>query len=195
MKHLQSYELFEAFTSQGVKIPEGDTWNPNEHPYYINMLPWMQKWLDQVRTIEAGDPGIEASKIITPYGLELEIDMDPDDGSAEDIGECEWGVDSWGEDDWGIYYILPGTVSGVNNLDDLSDGIWTWNDEVRATIGYRRFDPIKFLEKAFPVQPVLAAQLYDVLTPDKKREADLMIQRMGIKRGMIKGGKLLGKLE
>lgn len=195
MKHLQSYELFEAFTPQGVKIPEGDTWNPNEHPYYINMLPWMRKWLGQVRTIEVGDPGNEASKIIAPYGLEIEIDMDPDDGSAEYTGDGEWRVDPWGEDDWGIYYILPGTVSGVRDHDDLSDGVWEWGDEISATIGYSRFDPIKFLEKAFRVQPVLAAQLYDVLTPDKKREADLMIQRLGIKSGVIKGGKLLGELE
>lgn len=195
MKHLQSYELFEAFTPDRVKIPEGDTWNPKEHPAYINRLPWMQKWLDQVRTIEAGDPGNEAAKIISPYGLELEVDMDPDDGSAEYTGEGDWEVDSWGEDDWGIYYNLPGTASGVRHHDDLGDAEWEWGDEIFATIGYRKFDPIKFLEKAFPVQPVLAAQLYDVLTPDKKREADLLMQRLGIKSGVIKAGKLIGGLE
>jgi len=54
MKHLQSYELFEAFTPDGVKIPEGDTWNPNEHPYYINMLPWMKKWLGIKRGVIGG---------------------------------------------------------------------------------------------------------------------------------------------
>ena len=79
----------------------------------------MQKWLDQVRTIEAGDPGNEAAKIITPYGLELEVDMDPDDGSAEYTGEGDWEVDSWGEEDWGIYYNLPGTVSGVRDPDEV----------------------------------------------------------------------------
>lgn len=195
MKHLQSYELFEAFTPDGVKIPEGDTWNPKKHPAYINRLPWMRKWLGQVRTIEVGDPGNEAAKIISPYGLEIEVNMVPDDGSAEYAGEGNWGVVSWGEDDWGVYYNLPGAVSGVSDPDDLSDGAWEWGDEIFATIGYRGFDPIKFLEKAFPVQPVLAAQLYDVLTPDKKREADLMMQRLGIKSGVIKVGKLLGGLE